>query len=166
MSGAPAHQGNIATAMLSVSSPGTHFGDGTAARALAREVNDFGASLKRDHPGRFGRFASLPLPDVEGSLAELTHALDELGSDGVTLESNSEGLYLGNERYQPLWAELDRRKAFGSERLLYGSDYCWTPAGGTTAQIASVDAADQPAGDTWRALATRNAGRLFPGPGN
>ena len=266
-------QGNIATAMLSVSSPGTHFGDDTAARALAREVNDFGASLKRDHPDRFGHFASLPLPDVEGSLAELAHALDDLGSDGVALETNSEGLYLGNERYQPLWAELDRRKAvvfvhptsppcfeavalnrprpmlefifdstrtvsdlvfagvltryphiqwifthgggalplladrmelfrtvflggapddptvqeqvrslwfdmagspfpnqvpalvkaFGSERLLYGSDYCWTPAGGTAAQIASVDAADQPAGDTWRALTTRNAGRLFPG---
>ena len=40
----------------------------------------------------------------------------------------------------------------GSERLLYGSDYCWTPAGGTAAQIASLDSADQPGGDTWRAL--------------
>jgi hypothetical protein len=47
-------------------------------------------------------------------------------------------------------------------RLLYGSDYCWTPAAGTASQIASIDAAGQPDGDTWRALTSRNAGRLFP----
>ena len=52
--------------------------------------------------------------------------------------------------------------AFGCERLVYGSDYCWTPAPGTTAQVDSIDAAAQPDGDTWRALTTRNAHRLFP----
>jgi hypothetical protein len=52
--------------------------------------------------------------------------------------------------------------AFGSERLLYGSDYCWTPAAGVTAQVGSIDAARQPGSDTWRALTTRNAQRLFP----
>jgi hypothetical protein len=52
--------------------------------------------------------------------------------------------------------------AFGSERLLYGSDYCWTPAPGATAQVKSIDAAPHPDGDTWRALTTRNAQRLFP----
>ena len=65
----------------------------------------------REHPGRFGHFASLPLPDVEGSLAELAHALDVLGSDGVALESNCEGVYLGDARYEPLWSELNRRCA-------------------------------------------------------
>jgi 6-methylsalicylate decarboxylase len=52
--------------------------------------------------------------------------------------------------------------AFGSHRLLYGSDYCWTPADGVTAQIAAIDAARQPDGTTWRALASANAKRLFP----
>lgn len=42
-------QGGIATAMLSVSSPGTNFGDDKAARELTREVNEFGAGLVRDH---------------------------------------------------------------------------------------------------------------------
>jgi predicted TIM-barrel fold metal-dependent hydrolase len=54
-------------------------------------------------------------------------------------------------------------KAFGSDRLLYGSDYCWTPADGTTAQVASVDSNDQPPRTTWRDLTTRNARRLLPG---
>jgi 6-methylsalicylate decarboxylase len=44
----------IDAAVLSVSSPGIHFGDDAAARQLAREVNDAGAQIVRDHPGRFG----------------------------------------------------------------------------------------------------------------
>jgi predicted TIM-barrel fold metal-dependent hydrolase len=51
--------------------------------------------------------------------------------------------------------------AFGTERLLYGSDYCWTPAHGVDAQLASIDQARQPATDSWRALTTRNATRLL-----
>jgi hypothetical protein len=48
----------------------------TAARELSRAVNVFGAGLRETHPGRFGHFASLPLPDVEGALVEAVHALD------------------------------------------------------------------------------------------
>ncbi|MBV9820666.1 MAG: amidohydrolase family protein, partial [Actinobacteria bacterium] len=53
-------------------------------------------------------------------------------------------------------------RAFGGDRVLYGSDYCWTPAAGVLSQVASVDAAPQPAGDSWRELTTRNAERLIP----
>ncbi|MGI5472987.1 amidohydrolase family protein [Streptomyces sp. CA-132043] len=101
----------IEKSCLSVSSPGVHFGDDGAARSLAREVNEFGARVRTEHPQRFGHFASLPLPDVEGSLAEAAHALDVLGADGVTVESNHHGRYLGNPRFEPLWADLDRRGA-------------------------------------------------------
>jgi predicted TIM-barrel fold metal-dependent hydrolase len=264
----------VASSLLSISSPGVSFGDPAADRALARHVNDTGAQLRRTHPDRFGHFASLPLPDVDAALKELEYAVDQLGSDGVTMETNIHGVYLGDPRYQPLLEELNRRRtpvfvhptsppnhqavsldrprpmleflfdtartvsdlvftgrlaqypdipwifthgggalpllaarmelfrtglglndptgaadpvpeqigrlwfdmagtpfplqiptltqAFGSQRLLYGSDYCWTPAPGTAAQVESVDAAPQPGGDTWRALTTRNAGRLFP----
>ncbi|HEV7851133.1 MAG TPA: hypothetical protein VGP27_07175 [Mycobacterium sp.] len=51
--------------------------------------------------------------------------------------------------------------AFGTGRLLYGSDYCWTPAYAVDAQLASIDQDDQPADDSWRALTTRNATRLL-----
>ncbi|MGW1915290.1 amidohydrolase family protein [Streptomyces sp. NPDC002076] len=54
-------------------------------------------------------------------------------------------------------------RAFGSDRLLYGSDYCWTPAAGAAAQIASVDAAEQPADTTWRRITDKNAAKLLPG---
>ncbi|RZT36860.1 amidohydrolase family protein [Cupriavidus agavae] len=101
----------IATAMLSISAPGLHFGDDAAARRLARECNEEGAKAMRAHPGRFGLFAVLPLPDVPGSLAELAHAFDTLHADGVVMESNYHGIYLGDARLDPVFAELNRRKA-------------------------------------------------------
>lgn len=265
-------RGGIAKSYLSVSSPGVHFGDDNAACVLAREVNEFGAQVRAKRPHQFGHFASLPLPDVGGSLAEAAYALDVLGSDGVAVESNHHGLYLADSRFEPLWEELNRRSAvvfvhptspphaedislgrprpmleflfdtartasdlllrgvlvrhpqirwvlthgggalplladrmelfrtlfsdgpsdipgaveqlgrlwydmagtpfprqipaleaaFGTERLLYGSDHCWTPSEGVLAQIKSVDSAVQPTdAGTWRDLTTRNAHRLF-----
>ena len=102
---------SIRTAMLSVSSPGVHFGDDLAARALARSVNRQGAELVARRRGRFGLFAALPLPDVTGSISETIFAFDELDADGVTIETNSGGVYLGDPALDPLMEVLDRRRA-------------------------------------------------------
>ncbi|MFF8596909.1 amidohydrolase family protein [Streptomyces sp. NPDC015220] len=263
----------IDTAVLSVSSPGVFFGDPVAARELAREVNEDGARIVRDHPGRFGLFASLPLPDVDGALAEIAYAFDGLGADGVVLETNTHGVYLGDPSLEPVFAELGRRQAVvflhptspvcwersalgrprpmvefifdtartvtdllfagtlerhpdlkvvvphcggalpvladrvngfmklfmptdagapdavaqlrrlhydlagpafprqvpallslaDPGRLLYGSDYCWTPAAAAEAHAASFDTAAPPVdGTTWRSLTTSNARTLLP----
>ncbi|MEH0554095.1 MULTISPECIES: amidohydrolase family protein [unclassified Streptomyces] len=101
----------IETAMLSMSSPGVHFGDDKAARLLARRVNEYTAELTRDHPGRFGNFVSLPLPDVDGAVEEIAFSFDELGADGVALLTHTHGVYLGDQRLDPVFAELDRRRA-------------------------------------------------------
>ncbi|MGW7756509.1 amidohydrolase family protein [Streptomyces violaceusniger] len=104
-------QQGIATGVLSVTSPGVHLGSDAQARDLARAVNEYGAEVVRDHPGRFGHFASVPLPDVDAALAETAHALDTLGADGIVLMSNAHGRYLGDPDFEPLWAEIDRRGA-------------------------------------------------------
>lgn len=101
----------IDRSVLSISSPGTHFGDDEAARKLTRHVNEAGAAAVRAHPDRFGHFASLSLPDVHAALIQVAYALDELGSDGVVVESNSDGTYLGDSRYEPLYSDLNQRKA-------------------------------------------------------
>ncbi|MEV4141037.1 amidohydrolase family protein [Dactylosporangium sp. NPDC049742] len=104
-------EAGIARAVLSVSSPGTHFGNDAAARALARSLNRFSAGVVERFPDRFGHFAALPMPDVAGALAEATYALDELGAAGVAVLSNAHGVYPGDPRYAELYAELDRRGA-------------------------------------------------------
>ncbi|MFK8851041.1 amidohydrolase family protein [Streptomyces sp. Ac-502] len=104
-------QQQIATGVLSVTAPGVHLGDEAQARDLARAVDEYGAEVVKDTPGRFGHFASIPLPDVDAAAAEAVHALDHLHADGVVLMSNSRGRYLGDPDFEPLWAELDRRSA-------------------------------------------------------
>lgn len=101
----------IRKSILSVTAPGVHFGDDAAARRLARDVNDFGADVVAHHPGRFGLFASLPLPDVDGAVTEAVRAMDELHADGVVLMSNIHGRYLGDASFRPLWQVLDERGA-------------------------------------------------------
>jgi predicted TIM-barrel fold metal-dependent hydrolase len=67
--------------------------------------------LVKSRPDRFGQFACIPLPDVDGSVAEAVYALDELHADGVVLLSNAGGKYLGDKYFELLWAELDARAA-------------------------------------------------------
>src|SRR6185369_9692686 len=71
----------VATSMLSVVQPGTWFGNAEESRRLNRQLNDYAATLVRDHPGRFGLFATIAPPDVEGSLKEIAYALDTLKAD-------------------------------------------------------------------------------------
>lgn len=101
----------IAKGLLSISSPGVHLAGGSRFASLARAVNEIAADLHRDHPSRFGSFASVPLPDVDDGLAEIEYAFDTLHADGVVLISNIRGQYLGHRDFDPVWAELNRRKA-------------------------------------------------------
>ncbi len=50
----------------------------------------------------------------------------------------------------------------GTDRVVYGSDTCWTPDAAVDATLDGIDAADPPAGaSSWRQLTTDNAERLF-----
>ena len=80
-------------------------------REVARTCNEFQARLILEHPSRFGSFALLPLPDVDGALEEITYALDILHLDGVGLFSSVNDRYLGDPLFDPVFDELDRRKA-------------------------------------------------------
>lgn len=102
---------NIELSVLSMSSPGVHFGDDAAAATLAREVNSVAFQAMNDHPGRFTSFASLPLPDVSSSTTELRYCLDEFGFAGAVLESNAHGMYLGNAEMNSIYSLLNERQA-------------------------------------------------------
>lgn len=104
-------QAGVATAMLSVPAAGLWPRDIAANRRTARACNLFMASMAADYPGRFGFFATLPLTDIEGSLAEAAHALDVLKADGVGLFTSYRDRWLGDAAFNPVFAELDHRRA-------------------------------------------------------
>jgi len=80
-------------------------------REVARECNEFQARMAQDHPSRLGAFALLPLPDVDGALEEISYALDILHLDGVGLFSSVNDRYLGDPSFDPVFDELNRRRA-------------------------------------------------------
>ncbi len=100
----------VAATIFSFTSPGIYFGDLAQTRDLARQCNDYLAELAAKHPKRFGGFAFLPLPDVDASLKELARVSDELKLEGVCLLTNVNDVYIGHPDFEPLYAELNRRK--------------------------------------------------------
>ncbi|MEU2441199.1 amidohydrolase family protein [Streptomyces rubradiris] len=104
-------ENQIATSVLSLTAPRVVGWQGQERRGMARRVNEYVAEPVTRHQDRFGNFATVPLPDVEGAVAEAEYALDELAADGVVLLSNYEGVYLGDPKYAPLWEALNRRSA-------------------------------------------------------
>jgi predicted TIM-barrel fold metal-dependent hydrolase len=84
---------------------------GAARLAYSRDNNEYMARLVADHPGRFGMFASLPLPDVDGTLKEIAYAFDVLKADGVHMITSYEDHWLGDKIFAPVFDELNRRKA-------------------------------------------------------
>ena len=103
----------IESAITSITSPGVWF-DGDSAgdnRARGRDCNEFGASMMREHPKRFGMFAAIPVPDIDGSLAEIAYALDVLKLDGIGVLTSYAGKLLGDPAFDPVFDELNRRKA-------------------------------------------------------
>jgi len=104
-------QHNVATAILSGTTFPEPLNDGTpAARALAREANDYIATVAQDHPGRFGYYAAVPLADTDGSLREIEYAFDTLEADGVTMNSSAAGMWPGDPSQMAVFEELNRRK--------------------------------------------------------
>jgi predicted TIM-barrel fold metal-dependent hydrolase len=103
---------DVATAILSVSTPATTMLPSPHdAAALTRDLNDYGADLVASQSDRFGFFATIPMPHIEESVAEVTRSLDDLKADGVVLLANSAGVYLGQLGQDTLFAALDARSA-------------------------------------------------------
>ncbi|UOR01533.1 amidohydrolase [Leucobacter allii] len=101
----------IETSVVSISTPGVQFTDDLADGVVAaRTANEEGAELVAAHPGRFGFYAALPVPDVDAALVELERAADDLGAWGVSLMTNVNGVYIGDPSLEPLYAELSRRE--------------------------------------------------------
>lgn len=143
---------NVQTAILSVSTPGVWLGDQAQATYWAAWLNDSAAHTVRMNPKRFGFFATLPLPDIDASIAEATRCFEDLNADGVTLLSNTDGCYLGDPHFRPLLEFLDARHAVV---FIHPADLPAAPVPGVPAF-----AADLPMDVTRTALSLITSGAL------
>jgi predicted TIM-barrel fold metal-dependent hydrolase len=91
--------------------PGGLFRDGVQATGFCQAANEAVADLVREHPDRFGLLAALPMPFVDAALDHLRYVLDDLGADGIVLLPHAGPAYLGDDLFEPVLAELDRRRA-------------------------------------------------------
>jgi len=105
--------GGVQTAMLSLASIREGFWgqDAPKATKIIHACDDFAAKMMSDHKGRFGLFAPLNMIDIDSSLKEAEYALDQVKADGIGIQSSANGRYPGDPYYNPLWQELNRRKA-------------------------------------------------------
>jgi predicted TIM-barrel fold metal-dependent hydrolase len=103
----------VRTAVMSLAStPGLWFDAGAdEAAKTVRICQDFVAKMRQDHPGRFGVFAPLSMMNADVTLKEVEYVFDTLKADGINLQSNYGDKWLGDAAYQPVLAELNRRKA-------------------------------------------------------
>jgi len=101
----------VATVLCSIAPQGDPFADSSKAVGLTRECNEFFARLAMDHPGRFGVFASAPLPNVDAALREIDYAFGTLKADGIALFTSYGDKWLGDPAFDPVFDELNRRKA-------------------------------------------------------
>jgi len=104
---------DIAVAMMSMTQMGDLLYDGTPKGAAAiRTGNDYGAKIMADHPKRFGLFTGVPLPDIDGVMKEIEYGYDTLKADGIGIYTNdNHNRWPGDPYYDPMWQELNRRKA-------------------------------------------------------
>ena len=70
---------------------------------LAREINDELGAAVRANPTRFAGFATLGLKDVAGAVAEFERAVIELGFKGALVDGMTEGKFLDEPEFAPLW---------------------------------------------------------------
>jgi len=88
--------------VLSLSSPGMEQVDGAEAVALAREANERLADAVRNHPTRFGGFASLPTAAPDAAVAELERAIRDYNFKGAMINGHIQGRYLDDQFFWPI----------------------------------------------------------------
>ncbi len=95
-------------AVLSVTTPSTQSLAPSEAVPLARAANDVLAGAVSRYPNRLLGFATLPTPDPQASVAELTRCVQELGFKGAMLNGRTRDKYLDHEDFFPIFEAAAR----------------------------------------------------------
>jgi predicted TIM-barrel fold metal-dependent hydrolase len=100
----------VTRSLLSLTTPGIA-ATGDEGKKLTRESNEYAAKICSEQRGKLAFFAYIQLDDADAALKELEHGLDVLGARGVGLFTSYGNRWLGDPQFDPVFAELERRKA-------------------------------------------------------
>ena len=103
----------VSVQVLSPNPPQFAYGLDAAVSAVhSAIVNDATVAAAEKVPDRLLALLTLPLPHVDAALTELERAAVRAPVRGVEIGANVAGENLDAAEYEPLWAELERRRMF------------------------------------------------------
>lgn len=88
-----------------------YLADENGAARAARCINDAHSAMAAEYPDRLAAYGALPLPHIDAALTEIEYCLDTLGMIGIALHCACLGESVVAERFEPVYAELDQRRA-------------------------------------------------------
>ncbi|MFI8426092.1 amidohydrolase family protein [Streptomyces sp. NPDC085479] len=98
----------VAMQVLSLTPPGVQMQPDTAIAVRDAQVaNDALAAIVDAHPTRFGGLAALPLQDPQAAVREARRAMGDLGMAGFLVNGHTNGQYLDEPQFRPVWAALE-----------------------------------------------------------
>lgn len=103
-------EAGVSRSLLSITTPGVA-ATGSAGNKLIRSSNEYAASLVSKYPQRFGQFVYVKLDNIDDALKEIAYGLDVLKAHGIGLFTNYDDKWLGDPVFDPVFAELDARRA-------------------------------------------------------
>ena len=99
-------EAGVDIAVISLSAPNVYWGGRELSALAARQINNDFANAEARFDGRIRWMASLPWDYQDEALEELRHAR-ALGAVGVCTLTNILGRPLTDERYAPVWREIE-----------------------------------------------------------
>ena len=78
---------------------------------MHRECNEEVHQMTMDYPERFKGFAQIPMQDVNTAIAELEHAVTQLGLVGAMINDTANGLPYDDPSLLPLWQAAEQMGA-------------------------------------------------------
>jgi 5-carboxyvanillate decarboxylase len=89
--------------VLSLTAPGVQVFGAADAIALSVSSNDELAEAVRKHPARFAGLAAVPPQAPDAAAKEMERAVNELGLNGVVINSHTKGEYLDDPKFWPIF---------------------------------------------------------------
>ena len=99
----------VTRSIISITTPGLPAGE--QGRTMARSINEEAAKLAADNRAGIGYFLAVPMDDPDAALKEIEYGFETLKAPGVGLYTSYGTEWLGDKRFNPVFEELNRRKA-------------------------------------------------------